>query len=368
MNEDLSDVVPPALYKDGERVLGRWRGGVNDTTIENLSLGQYAVQHKEWQWFGFTDGRFFLGLAVGQLHYVSTAFVFALDSSTRQSAKVAVEMPLGAFTHVAEGLADREHCTSFESALASAVTVRICYKDGHTTVECRGQLNSSSAIEGRFDITHGKDDTFGMAFPAADRSRYTHKVAAWSAQGSLEWGGVKRAITSNGLAMADFSGGLFPRHTLWFWVCFSANVRGHRIGVHLSEGLYNSARGRNLEAIVWLDGKLHEVSASLRWLGSIGTKNLWGFGKPVRVVQSAIDGGSALSLYYTPLGSIHVNKHLYVIDADFVRRPIVACASRLTPPSQHHTFGVYTGHVTIEGEKYVITGAPGVFEDHDAWW
>lgn len=168
----------------------------------------------------------------------------------------------------------------------------------------------------------------------------TQKWAGLLSFGQLEAGG-KRFVLDGGVGGLDYTHGYLARHTAWRWAFVCGRLDdGTPFGINLVEG-FNEARADVNENAVWLGHELFPVGrARFTW----NPKDVL---DPWRVVTT--DG--ALDLSFKPLAAHRELRDLKLVKSRF-EQPI----------------GLWSGTLTLGGQRYRFEDAAGVAEDQDVLW
>jgi hypothetical protein len=348
------------LPKDNRYHYGRWLSPIPQPNLHSLNLFQRCLQKKEWEFIALSTERYLFGLAVGQLNYAGTGFIYFYDSVTGQTLQHASLLPLGLKTHFSNSSMDG--CSSFAFR---SLSVSFCQQTekGATEIDINASVvfsdSTSINIKAQLGSLQKPSGTLALSFPIGPkRSAYTHKSSGMQVNGNAEMTssqGVKTIIPlQHGAGLLDWTRSMHARLTLWFWVALSwLTPNGDRVGINLSHGVYphptankTATKQIGMENGIWWNDKVYLIHSPLIVQGEPGHGDV-SIGKTWRCYTE----DHTLDLTFTPADLVPSSVHLYVIHADLL-----------------HHFGRYSGRVKVAGQTLELVNVPGILEDHFAWW
>ena len=164
---DMNPVYPPPetmLDASGNYQFGRYSDPIENPFLHELNIPQRIFQRKEWQFLAASDGRMIVGLAIANMGYIESGFLYIYEVESRFHDKVSVVLPggMGAGVLAPSSVAG---CSSFDSSKLEAV---ICFDkriDGWN-VTARGRSDEHHL---QVDLTMLRagtgGDEFSMVYP-----------------------------------------------------------------------------------------------------------------------------------------------------------------------------------------------------------
>jgi len=373
-----------------EYEVGRWLAPIHHPQFHDLNWFQTLIQKKEWEFVALSTGRFFIGVAVGQLNYAGTGFVYVYDTHTTQTHITSSLLPLGFRTQVSKS--SIEGCSSFslfsldiklckERILSQHHTPNTIHNHtflNHITISASFPDSTTLLLNATLGTQTTPPGTLALSYPMGPkRAAYTHKssgVAVSSGHAILTTSnGTKTTIPlDNAVGLLDWTRSMHARLTQWFWVAISwVTASGDRLGINLSHGVYplpTQGKGQSagsgesgsgsgsesggmkkeigLENGIWLNDVVYPVHSPLIVQGTPGHGHVQ-IGSNWRCYTE--DGSIDLMFHAVDLVPSVVK--LYFLDAELL-----------------HHFGVYSGRVVVNGRVFEVENVPGILEDHFAWW
>jgi hypothetical protein len=327
---------PQHLARDGQPAFGRYLGAIPEPILPLPSpFGRFRL--KEWHYFSFSGDDAFVALAIVQLGYLATGFVYAVDRRNGiRFAQTEALLPLGRgvtmapssiqgaslFRHGQDQTALR--FAPDERGWTAAIDVRLEGERLHGEIRC--QQGEGLALVHRL---------------ASGKPAYTHKDAGMVARADLTWG--QRAIRGEGLACSDWTRSLAMHETRWNWASLSHRLPdGRHFGLNLSAHVLDDTQGESEEDAAWLDGKLHVLGGARFVVPERPSEQRWR-------IESMRQGEFALT--FQPLGARRQDVDLGLVVGKFLQ-----------------PFGEFTGVVQVGEETVQIERGFGVVEDHFARW
>jgi hypothetical protein len=344
-NTTLLANAPAKLYENDKYNFGRFKKPIRTPNLHKLTKVQTLVQKKEWHFISLYDGQNFFGLAVGQLNYMATAFVYVLGENGGE--KINAMRPLGMGATFSPSSVSG--CSEWHTTMAPKLRIILCNTENNTHVEVETTLNSGwfLKIDAMIDT---RTESLTLAYPVGEhRPGYTTKTSGMPVSGYYKLGNKKTTFGENSVALMDWTRSLAARVTIWYWVALNFVSNGKRIGINLSRFVYDYKKDNQtlgLESAIWVDGKVHLVESELLVDGEPGN----GVVKIGKKWHCHTKDGS-LKLSYVPVDASVSETNIGVLNAKLF-----------------HTFGVYNGHVYVDGVKHNIENVKGILEDHWAKW
>lgn len=324
--------APAAVVIDGHAAHGRYAGLIPRIDWSPLRprpgwLWQ-RLHHKRWQYVGLGNDEVFIGVAIVDVGWVSSAFAYCFDRRRRRL--------LADWTQ--DGLPRLQARVSDEPLVGAHAWfrgpgARLALRHDHA-----GPLQLDVDVPGlQLEATL---DLAGMAPPllaigpiAAGVAHATQKTTALPVRGHVHAGGHTFGLDT-AWAAVDASNGLLARETAWRWA--SAHAPG--IGFNLQQGYFGAQ-----ENVLWLDGQPVALGAAQFDFDAARPLDPW----RVRTDDGLLD------LVFTPEGARAANKDFGI------------AASRYVQP-----VGTFAGTVrgAPQAAPRTVERLLGVTEDHHSRW
>jgi hypothetical protein len=369
---------------------GRYEAPITQPTLHELNFLQLILQKKEWHFIAVSDGNLLIGMAVANLGYIETAFIYFCDMKSRLHDKVSFVLPGGVGSaHVSSSsVALRsDDCSTFSSSFSS-FNLSMCYNASSRSWHLvgGGVLEKKNSLFFDLNLQRSSFGEFSLVYPLGpNRVAYTHKTSSLSAHGMISRTSSSPSSFQSflGAGLTDFSRTMARSFTEWFWVAFSfqqaaktclsetcdsSPSSGNALhGVQLSQGVYRhpphsptstlpTAPIGDLENIIWIHQKPFYLNSPLLFTVTFEGKQI-----PIFPGQN----------------QLQMEREIVIASEDgrvqLTYLPITQMPTELSTPifsgSLLHSYGVYSGHIIGEGgERITFEGVPGIFEDHYAKW
>jgi hypothetical protein len=377
-----SNTPDELLNADSKYNFGRYSNPILRPELHQLNFLQNLFQKKEWHFVAFSDGDLLVGMAVANLGYIETAFIYFCDMKANLHDKVSFVLPGGVgSSHVATSSISGSDCSLFSSSLAS-FNISMCYSEALKSWKLIGGgiLENKNSLFFDIDLRRTGFDEFSMVYPLGpNRAAYTHKTSSLFAQGSLSLSFQSPVSFKqfSGTGLTDFSRTLARSFTEWFWVAFSLNQPSNcdadvcdssmngLHGIQLSQGVYrypphSPTPSKNpmgdLENIIWIHQRplylnsnliFSVISEDKKTIMSPGQNQLQ-MGRKVEIRSE--DG--RIQLTYVPIAQMPTELSTPIFSGCLL-----------------HSYGVYSGSIVgLNEERVEFVNVPGIFEDHYAKW
>ena len=323
---------------------GTYRGAIEDANWETfdysglkalpwpLGIGGKSKRLKRWQFVGAIDENVVIGAAAVHVQYLGTGFAYVYDRKSNTITEKNIKSPLARNTSFS-----RSPVTGISEIIKGAHSIRA----ENTVREGRRNLHVDFGSGLSFSIDYDEPG-FGVSTICPQDGagfHHTYKSAGLPATGEYTLNGNTTPLTSNALALLDWTISTPPRATTWNWACaVGRDASGLPIGINCSRGLVGGVYSQNT---IWLDGRPTVLSGVSFDYDSGNIP-----GHPWHVHTS--DGN--LDLTFHPLSERFENINLGLV------------ASRL-----HQPFGTYKGVLKAEG-KIMEVELFGFCEEHYAKW
>lgn len=334
LSPDALPLAPEAAVVGGELRAGRYIGRLPRVDWSGLRSAHVRpgwwrrCHHKRWTYVGIGSPTLFIGMAIVDLGWSTTAFAYVFDR-LRQRLVVdwdAVGLPKLS-GHVSDGplLAGDAWFRSFNGRLAirpaSDDTLHIDWRTK--------QVN----LQAELDLVRTPPSLLAIGTPAGGLAHATHKTSALSVRGWVSIEGQRLSL-NEGHASIDSSNGLLARDTAWRWA--SAHRPG--VGFNLQSGYFGDQ-----ENALWLDGGIVPLGAA---------RFEFDPSQPLADWRILTDDG-LVNLRFKPLGARCGDKRLVIASSRYIQ-PV----------------GLFDGTVrpSLTAPARPIKDLLGVTEDHHSVW
>lgn len=326
-------VAPPALLVAGQPCVGRHAGCLPEVRLDQLPepwarpAWWRRFHHKRWQYVGMGSADVFVGLAIVDLGWAGTAFVYVFDRLRR---RMLVDWSADGLPGWSAQVSDRPVQGLQARFRGRGAQIDLGQEGQQIQVSVRLedlQLQASLSLPDRPPFLLAVGPVEGGSLHT------THKSAGLPVTGWLECQGQRMSL-DQAVAAVDASNGLLPRRTQWRWAC----AHDLHMGFNLQSGYFGDQ-----ENVLWLDGQLVPLGTARFEFDARNPLTEWR-------VQTDDD---LLDLRFRPEGARSDQRHWGVV------------ASRYVQP-----VGTFHGRVRAHrGEPWrLVEHLVGVTEDHDSLW
>ncbi len=319
--------APPSLPRpNGPRPSwGRFLGPVPDvdTSAWDRLARRRRAERKSWTFVGAFSERFLVGVAVADAGYAGSAFAYVKDRLTGDFVERKALVPLAFPSDHQPSLAtawrlDRGRASWSMSPTAEGGTTAACHAAG-LDVEVAARPGPGVSV---IAPAHGRPFNF------------TFKAAPLPARVTVRRAGT--VVTTDALAVLDFSKGYPPRHAFWNWLAVTGRADDGRAFAANLVAEYNNG----LENVAWLGDDVIPLAQAVFEYDARDVLAPW----RVRTLDGALD------LAFVPEGARR----------DRVRAGLLS--HRFAQP-----FGRAEGTLHAGGRVVRVTGN-GVVEEHESAW
>ncbi len=294
--------------------------------IKNLKFNQFVF-------FGLTGPDVMAGLAVVDLKYLSSGFLYVYDRRAGTLAEVGkTAVPIFSSTFISENPAD-------VSAGFKAGNVNITIGDNRISARAN---NTNTAIS--IDLGFDRSGTSPLRIcTKAGYSGwvYTEKTAPIPVDGRITVGTQEIPLSPAAhMGLMDWTAGYMRRQTFWNWAASACILPdGRSLGLNLSCGVNETSFTENA---FWIDGKMTKVDTVSFGFNPENLYDPWTISSHDKKIRLTFSG----------------QKHR----AENINAGLIA--TRFT-----QLMGDLSGTLTTDsGEEIVIQNCPGWAEDHYAKW
>ncbi|WP_457421965.1 DUF2804 domain-containing protein [Roseateles sp. P5_E7] len=318
--------APAAVVLAGQPAHGRYAGRIArlDWAALNPSPGWLwrRLHHKRWHYVGLGDEAVFIGVAIVDLGWASSAFAYLFD---RQSRTLLADWSQDGLPGLQASVGDSPLAGASAWFRGPGARLSLRHEAGD---RLRLDVTTRSLhIEAELDLADMAPPLLAIGPVDGGLAHATQKTTALPVRGWAEAGG-RRFELDTAWAAVDASNGLLARDTAWRW----ASAHRPDIGFNLQQGYFGGQ-----ENVLWLDGQPTALGAAQFDLDAARPLSPW---------RIRTDDG-LLDLVFTPEGAREADKHLGF------------AASRYVQP-----IGRFDG--TAKGRA--VTALTGVTEDHRSLW
>jgi len=217
---------------------------------------------KEWDYYYITDGRFALGVTIGNLSYAGVISAYVVDFNNKQtySKSTSVMFPKKDIL-MNETSANGE--TSFKTNKAD---FKFEIRNGERFLNGRfvnfyNDNGQNRDLEFDIKIKNEPEESMVKVTPFKNKKHfsYNHKIVGMQAEGRITFKG-KIYVFDNETTLATmfWSRGVLPYKSTWYWASMQAKTRtGNIIGFNLGKSLgYDTDATENM---IFVDGKVHKI-------------------------------------------------------------------------------------------------------------
>ena len=213
----------------------------------SLSSKSARLAIKRWQYMGFASSEVVVGMAVVDIGYARTAFVYAYNRADKQ---------LHEYSYID---ALKRHSIISESSLAGISE----YVKGNRRIRMDNSLGISPRhvqvnLAGELQIDVRTEESLLTPLCAVTRNglhgyNYCHKAAGFPVSGFIEVAGKRFELKGeDAFGTLDWTAGCLGRNTFWNWASGGGVHRGQRLGINFVSGVNDRGFTEN---VYWVDGK-----------------------------------------------------------------------------------------------------------------
>ncbi|MFZ5353057.1 MAG: DUF2804 domain-containing protein [Bacillota bacterium] len=317
--------------------------GWSKKPLHRSNLLKDSFRSKKWDYWSVFNDEYYVTVAITDMGYIRTAFLYILDKSSNRL----YETSVNAINKASCVLSD----TVYGDCCFTGKNVNIKVKRFENSIIINAGCNqfmfrdSRKELSLEFTIDVSEDQQSLNVVIPWDKSRFhfTSKQNCLPAEGWIRAGEETiKFEKKDTLASLDYGRGKWPYKSFWNWASCSSFHNGDRIGFNIGGG-WTDGTGSNENAF-YINNKLYklDVDAEFRYDKQNKLK-AW--------TIASVDSDS----FYAEFEPVYhrLAKNNYVI-----------IKSEL-----HQIFGSFSGYFTADGKnKYAFTNLFGCVEEHDARW
>lgn len=324
--------APEHVLSAGQPAHGRYAGTI--ARIDWTTLAPRPgwlwrrLHHKRWHYVGLGHDEVFVGVAIVDVGWVSSAFAYAFD---RRRGRLLADWTQDGLPHLQARVSDEplHSAHAWFRGPGARLSLRHAGDDAlQLDVDVPGLQLSAS-----LDLGGMPPPLLAIGPIDGGRAHATQKTTALPVRGHVQAGGHTFGL-DGAWAAVDASNGLLARDTAWRWA--SAHAPG--LGFNLQQGYFG-----HQENVLWLDGQPIALGAAQFEFDAARPLAPW----RVRTVDGLLD------LVFTPEGARAADKNFGI------------AASRYVQP-----IGTFSGtaraHETATPRQ--VRNLLGVTEDHHSRW
>ena len=241
--------APPSVVLDGSPATGRYAGNPAEIVWSGLQGAFHRstlwkrFHHKRWHYIAMATEQCFVGVAIVDLGWTNTAFVYVFD---RQQKKLLVDFSQDGLPGLTAQVSDRPTQGAVTWFRHIGSSMRYEHLQGS---RYRLQVRIAKDLEIDAELDTAQAAPFLCAIGPIGQGGCAHstvKSSALSLSGRAKVG-EKVFDLAGGVASFDYSNGLLARDTQWRW----ASAHSPSVGFNLQQGYF----GKHENAL-WLDGAL----------------------------------------------------------------------------------------------------------------
>lgn len=328
--------VPATVVHGGQPASGKYAGCLDRVDWAGLS-GPFArtalwrrLHHKRWHYVGLGNAQCFVGLAMVDVGWTNTAFVYVFD---RPSATLLVDASQDGVPGLTAQLSDAPLAGAMSWFRCAGMALRL-ENTAPNTLALHARVGQKLHLDAELTLPSGSECLTAIG-PIGDGgcAHATVKSSAMRTRGTLHAAGRTIAL-DDAWASFDYSNGLLARTTAWRW----ASAHSPAVGFNLQQGYFGTQ-----ENVLWLEGKPWPLGAAQFDFDPLQPHKPWHI--------HTEDG--LLDLQFTPEGARQESKNLLVA-ASYYIQPV---------GTFHGTVRAHAGAAPVAVEQLL-----GVTEDHRSKW
>lgn len=331
---DALPLAPGSAVEGGELLAGRYVGRLPVVDWSGLKAAQMRptwwrrCHHKRWTYVGIGSPTMFVGMAIVDLGWSTTAFAYVFDRLRGRMVADWDAVGLPALSGRVSN-APLQAGEAWFRSLSGRLALRPASGDTLHIDWRAGSIN----LQAELDLGCMPPSLLAIGTPAGGLAHATHKTSALPVRGWVSVDG-QRVSLNEGHASLDCSNGLLARDTAWRWA--SAHRPG--LGLNLQSGYFGDQ-----ENALWLDGDIIPLSEA---------RFEFDPAQPLAEWRIHTDDG-LVNLRFKPLGARRGDKR------------VVVASSRYVQP-----VGLFEGTVrpTLSAPARPVKELLGVTEDHHSIW
>ncbi len=338
-NLEHTEIISPVFLCNADGHLNSAAAGWSRFPLYTSNLKGHFLRKKKWNYWCITSSKCLYSVTISNVDYVGLVFVYYMDFETGEYGEDTLVIPFAKGIKMGEKMNDT---AEYSSAKAK---VKFTYNVNSILLSVAWKNLKGKSLESEITITVPQNhETLNVVVPwSKSRFQYTSKQHCLPASGYIKIGGTQLLLNADDtFACQDFGRGIWPYAIKWNWGAFSTRVNGHTVGFN-SGDKWTDGTGIT-ENSVCIDGKLHKITAQLRW-----QYNNQNFMQPWQIKGSC--STVEVNLLFTPFYERSAYTNLLLLKSEV-----------------HQCFGKYSGTIKVNSKEFSIENVIGWAEEHDAKW
>ncbi len=287
------------------------------------------LAYKSFQYLGGISEKLILGVAIADLKFINSAFVYIYDTINK---KIIYENFKNLFSF---GI-DSTNLPGTGSMKFKKRNIKI---EMNKTLDSKLLKLNSKNIKLDLEFIEKKIEPLRICTKSGVNSWvYVRKTAGCKMVGKIESElGNFNAEDLSMFGHNDFSLGYMRKETFWNWSFFNSKIEENIIGVNLSSSVNETEFSENS---IWINGKLFQLPQVSFIYDKLNLMNEW------KIVSS----DKSIDLKFIPEGNYKESINAFILGSNF-----------------NQLYGKYSGKIKLDIE-YKFTNIYGYAEDHYAKW
>ena len=329
---------PSSVVHAGQIATGRYAGCIPRIDWSSLAAAQQRsawwcrCHHKRWQYVGLAAEHWFIGLAIVDLGWAMSAFVYVFDRQRRQ---VVLDWSQDGLPGLSGWVQDQpvQGGEARFRGLGAELCIRPAAPEAASDALAVRVVAGGLRLQVELDLRHAPPFLLAVGPVQGGLGHATQKSPGLPATGWFELNG-QRHVLQGATGSLDSSNGLLARETAWRW----ASAHDRRLGFNLQQGYFGEQ-----ENVLWLDGALLPLGTATF---------VFNPARPLAPWHIHTDDGM-LDLRFRPEGARQARRDVWIAASDYIQ-PV----------------GTFHGVVRASphGPAIPVEGLLGVTEDHRSRW
>jgi len=335
--------LPPALPKapstltaEGAPATGTYAGMPAHMDWQALrgafrrSAWWQRFHHKRWHYLGLGNARCFVGMAIVDVGWTNTAFVYVFDRNSRQ---LLVDASCDGIPGWTAKVSDRPLEGASSWFRFKGLDLRL-QSTGERALSVSARVGQTLDLQAVVRMQAGTQPMTAIGpIGAGGCAHATVKSTAMAVQGQLQVDSQTIGL-DDACASFDYSNGLLARSTQWRW----ASAHSTEVGFNLQQGYFGTQ-----ENVLWVRGTPYRLGAAHFDFDPR---------QPLKPWHIQTEDG-LLDLIFTPEGARQESKNL-VVAASYYIQPVGTFRGTVRPYAQ--------------APALAVDALLGVTEDHQSKW
>jgi len=326
---------PSAIYDDVQNMyyLG-WFDQPFD--IIKIHCPLKRIRKKRWQYFSFASEKHIIGMAVIDLKYACSFFIYDFDVETGELIEFEHN---GVIINYAKLSSNSKTGITTYNSKRFDVRIENHLNLGYHTISFDCVDKQGNRLNGNLIVYEAGEPLVNSREVLPKMIVYTHQNSMYRPEGRVVLNGKEIFFNpETDFSTMDYTIGLHTYRTNWNWAAAGGYASdGTKVAINFAKDI---GRGTNTVPVYWIDGVIYRVSNIIFYYPDIDKK--W-------IIKSP-DG--AIDLIFEPIGKRAADINLLVLRTKYTQ-PI----------------GYFSGTLRdVHGKLYHIEKMIGVAEEHFAKW